>query len=179
MAIPFANAVIKVFNRMYLPEYVAHLCFAAKLGPRGKGLFKSMETLLVWCGVHGDKAMIWFVSDTLKGKSTRCEKELALCLRNMRMSLSTVKKYTDLCKIIGFLDVFTLSETLQAVPKHSESKSKVVATSPELYKRGENLLWEHIGGVPGPGPMIQETFQISKEGRVGGKDITPALCMTY
>lgn len=66
MALPFAIAVIDVFNKIELPEYMATILFSAKAKDK-RILEHNVKALLVWCGFHADRAMRRYSKDMLEG----------------------------------------------------------------------------------------------------------------
>lgn len=146
MPIPFANDVVKEFNLMSLPEYFYVVCSAAKTGNNTLAC-RALRTRLVWCSVHGDRAVSKHARESFKGRSSSLQQEMMLFSRNIRMAIVSAKRYVDLCQLVGFLDMFTSMSELCVVLPTSVGERKKSAYSEALLKRGEELLWKHIGGV--------------------------------
>lgn len=157
MAVPFAIAVVKVFNDLHLLEYMAILALAAK---RNDDSIRSrnIKTRLVWCDVHGDRAMKEYGRKAFKNGSPSLQLEMMVFFRNIRMLLVSVKSYEELCMAVAFLCRFSSLKVLQAVPQNGESRNQLVVDSKALQKEGEEIIWRHLGGVP----KIQDTVSSVK-----------------
>ena len=147
MSISFANAVMMVFNEMNLPEYFSILRFAAKDGNTAIAS-RSMRTRLAWCSVHRDRAMSKHAKEAFKKVHFSTQRDMMMLFRNIRMAIIASKRYFDLCQLNGFLDMFASMSELCAPLTNSTGVVKEQAGSQALLKRGERLIWKHIGGVP-------------------------------
>lgn len=117
MSIPFAYAVMHVFNRMSLPEYMSVLCFSAKIG-KDIVAERHIRTRLVWCGVHRDRALSKYGREAFKKRSSKTQREMMIFFGNVRVALTSAKSYEDLCILIGFLDAFVSMESFKFSPPH-------------------------------------------------------------
>lgn len=99
MAIPFAIAVVDVFNRLNLPEYMAVIAFSAKANDRSIAT-RHIKTWLILCSVHGDRALRDFAKDAFKTKTAEEHQDMSSFFRNISMAFVSAKSYKGLCQVV-------------------------------------------------------------------------------
>lgn len=115
LSVPFATAVMDVFNALKLAEYMAILIYSAKLG-KPHMVTASIKSKLVWCDVHADRAVRNFAKKNFKHRTSDVQRDLSIFFRNLRMALASAKSYSDLCKLVGGFDQISSLPTLKAIP---------------------------------------------------------------
>lgn len=147
MAIPLTISVIEVFNGINVLEYMTVLLFSAKANNK-KISDRYIKTRMIWCTVHGQRAMKCYAKEGFKRTSSENQKQMMDFFGNVWMAMYSSKTYSDLCKMIGFLDRFFSMEAFKALPESHKSDSETVVRDVDLFQEGETIIWMHLGGVP-------------------------------
>lgn len=131
MAVPFAIAVIRVFNQMTIPDSMAVLLCAANTGTIIV-VSQHIRSLLVWCGVHGDRALFKFAKDSFSADNPVLQNDMALLLLNITLALMDAKSYSDLSLVVGFSVGFFGMNKFQNLCDDSSNQIKTIVSGHEL-----------------------------------------------
>ena len=98
--------------------------------------------------VHQQRAIRQWAQEKCKAHTKQIRDGVRFLIQSVRFALVLSKTYDNLCVLVGFLNRFLSMTSLPALPPDENSAINIICGEDEIRKAGEDLQWDHFGGVP-------------------------------